>query len=226
MSLFALPRLLIVAALLSAGPLLAACQKQPPPAPTQAAPMSLSEVQSGLKRLGLYRGSVDGIMGPQTEAAIKAFQRQNRLAETGVRSPRMEQALRVALSDGSEGSTVAAAPTPQTSASGAPLSQARTLVRRSMWPASLEQIDLNGDGQMDVIAKAEWDSGLCGAQACSHMILINRGGGYEVVIDGLYAIQLTAQQSRTRGYRDLSGYAHGSVPFGAKWDGRTYQYSG
>lgn len=185
--------------------------------------MSLSEVQSGLKRLGLYRGAVDGIMGPQTETAIREFQRQNRLSETGVRSPKMEQALRVALADGSEnGATASALPPTQ---DAAPLSIATSLVRRSMWPATLEQLDLNGDGRMDVIAKAEWDSGLCGAQACSHMILINRGGGYEVVIDKLYAIQLTPTQRRTQGYRDLSGLAHGSAPFTIKWDGRTYQYS-
>lgn len=224
MPLMSLPRLLILATLALTGPMLAACQKQAPPtAATQAAPMSLSEVQAGLKRLGLYTGAVDGIIGPKTEAAIKTFQQQNGLPETGVRSPRMEQALRVALSDGAEnGATASALPQIQTAA---PLSLARSLVRRSMWPATLSEVDLNGDGKMDVIARAEWDSGLCGAQACSHMILINRGGGFETVVDNLYAIQLAPTNRRTQGYLGLAGFAHGSAAFSMIWDGRTYQYA-
>jgi len=35
------------------------------------------EIQQKLKNLGYYSGSVDGILGPQSVAAIKKFQRDN-----------------------------------------------------------------------------------------------------------------------------------------------------
>ncbi len=217
----------LTAVLMLCVPVLAACQKQPPPVATQAPAMALTEVQDGLKRLGLYSGAIDGDMGPQTVNAIRAFQRSNGMAETGVRSYEMEQALRVAIADGSEGTTYGAQTRPQAqssaAATGAPLSQARSLVRRNFWPATLSEVDLNDDGMMDVIAAAEYASGRCGAQACSHMVLINRGGGYEVAVENALAISLIASTRRTKGYRDLKGQAHGGVAFTAKWDGRTYR---
>ncbi len=45
---------------------------------------SVKTLQSKLKRWGYYSGSVDGIFGAQTEAAVKSFQRANRLEADGV----------------------------------------------------------------------------------------------------------------------------------------------
>ena len=55
----------------------------------QSAPVNLSEsqikqVQQQLKGAGLYRGSVDGEMGPETKQAISKFQQQHGLNQTGV----------------------------------------------------------------------------------------------------------------------------------------------
>ncbi|MFK7944605.1 MAG: peptidoglycan-binding protein [Paracoccaceae bacterium] len=216
-------RLAIYCLLVISAPLLLACQPTGgPTASTQAPVMSMTELQAGLKRLGLYKGAVDGISGPKTRAAIRAFERSNRMPETGQPSRDLELRLRVALNDGSEDG---AGPQAQ-QRSGASLTEARRIVRDQFWPAKLTEVDLNNDGLMDVIAAAEYSSRACGVQACSHMVLINRGSRYEVVVENALAVELTAAGSRTRGYRDLRGLAHGAVPFIAKWDGRKYAYSG
>jgi len=47
--------------------------------------MSQSDIQQAqqqLKAQGLYRGAVDGILGPQTEQALSQFQQQNGLPQT------------------------------------------------------------------------------------------------------------------------------------------------
>src|SRR5215469_4647328 len=54
--------------------------------PTQASePASQSQIlqaQQQLKSAGLYRGSVDGMMGPETQTAVMKFQREQGLPET------------------------------------------------------------------------------------------------------------------------------------------------
>lgn len=50
-----------------------------------ALPASQSQVQQAqeqLKSAGLYRGSVDGVMGPETQTALMKFQREQGLPET------------------------------------------------------------------------------------------------------------------------------------------------
>jgi murein DD-endopeptidase MepM/ murein hydrolase activator NlpD len=63
-------------------------------APAQAGPVAeVAAVQSALRSLGLYEGAVDGREGPQTAAAVRAFQRRNGLAADGVPGPRTRAAL-------------------------------------------------------------------------------------------------------------------------------------
>ena len=50
---------------------------------TQAASQSqIQQAQEQLKSAGLYRGSADGVMGPETQTALMKFQRQQGLPET------------------------------------------------------------------------------------------------------------------------------------------------
>lgn len=56
-------------------------------------PGQVRAAQQRLAELGYWPGSVDGIMGPRTRSAIKAFQEQQRLPETG----RLDEATRAAL---------------------------------------------------------------------------------------------------------------------------------
>ena len=43
---------------------------------------SVREVQIRLKRLGYYHGSIDGVMGPRTRSAIRAYQRDHAVARS------------------------------------------------------------------------------------------------------------------------------------------------
>lgn len=50
-------------------------------------------VQSCLRRLGHFNGPVNGNFGPMTEAAVKKFQRANRISDIGRVGPRTQAAL-------------------------------------------------------------------------------------------------------------------------------------
>jgi murein DD-endopeptidase MepM/ murein hydrolase activator NlpD len=50
-------------------------------------------LQVGLRKHGLYRGTVDGVLGPGTESALRKFQRQAGLAADGVPGARTRRAL-------------------------------------------------------------------------------------------------------------------------------------
>jgi murein DD-endopeptidase MepM/ murein hydrolase activator NlpD len=61
-----------------------------------AEPMGSSDVaalQIALRVRGFYSGTVDGIAGPQTRRAVRAFQRRAGLAADGVAGPRTRRAL-------------------------------------------------------------------------------------------------------------------------------------
>ena len=57
--------------------------------------MNLFEIQARLHALGIYTGRVDGMTGPQTKAAIRAFQRVNGLVDDGIAGPKTIAALSV-----------------------------------------------------------------------------------------------------------------------------------
>jgi peptidoglycan hydrolase-like protein with peptidoglycan-binding domain len=47
---------------------------------------TVRDIQTVLQRLGLYGGAIDGISGPQTQAAIKTYQQQRSLVVDGIPS--------------------------------------------------------------------------------------------------------------------------------------------
>lgn len=61
--------------------------------PSAPATIGVAEAQRRLRDLGLYRGAVDGLMGPGTRGAIRAFERDRGLSETGELSGRTAEAL-------------------------------------------------------------------------------------------------------------------------------------
>lgn len=78
-----------------------------------AAPVSLRQGSSGevvrqmqqkLKNWGYYNGSVDGIFGSATAAAVRYFQRQNGLTPDGVVGPATAAALGLTLENSGSGS--------------------------------------------------------------------------------------------------------------------------
>ena len=54
----------------------------------------VAEVQCLLRRAGVSPGGIDGMFGPLTQGAVKAFQRQARLDVDGVVGPHTWKALR------------------------------------------------------------------------------------------------------------------------------------
>lgn len=56
---------------------------------------AVQALQETLKGIGLYRGSVNGVFGSETEAAVKQFQQANRLTADGIVGPRTRAALPV-----------------------------------------------------------------------------------------------------------------------------------
>ncbi|MHB2027574.1 MAG: peptidoglycan-binding domain-containing protein [Acidimicrobiales bacterium] len=65
-----------------------------------SAPMSVSEAQTDLNELGESPAlAVDGISGPLTVAAIKAFQAKHNLTVDGILGPQTAAALRIALGE-------------------------------------------------------------------------------------------------------------------------------
>jgi len=53
----------------------------------------IAALQVGLRERGLYRGTVDGVLGPGTESAVRRFQRRAGLPANGVPGARTRRAL-------------------------------------------------------------------------------------------------------------------------------------
>jgi len=49
----------------------------------ELSPGMVRQVQTALQQQGLYNGSIDGIWGPQTQAAVQGFQQSHALSPTG-----------------------------------------------------------------------------------------------------------------------------------------------
>jgi peptidoglycan hydrolase-like protein with peptidoglycan-binding domain len=75
-----------------------------PAPPTQAAeltPDTIRSVQQTLAQSGMYRGHVDGVWGPGTQAGVRSFQRQHNIDATG----QLDQATLTAMNiTGTQGS--------------------------------------------------------------------------------------------------------------------------
>ena len=71
-----------------------------PTTPAVPPSASVKTLQQQLGQLNYYEGPVDGIMGPQTIAAIKDLQRQAGLPQTGTMTPATQAALARYLAHG------------------------------------------------------------------------------------------------------------------------------
>jgi hypothetical protein len=58
-----------------------------------SSPEMVRRAQTALKEQGYYEGQIDGIMGPRTASALRSFQRENKLPETGDLDPATAKAL-------------------------------------------------------------------------------------------------------------------------------------
>jgi len=123
-------RLNLAAALLALGALAAlpACSSPsytqtssaaPMPAAQELSPGMVRQVQAALQQQGLYSGAVDGIWGPQTQAAVQSFQQSHALNASG----RLNSATLAALNLPADNT---AAPAQQSSAAPPPADTANS----------------------------------------------------------------------------------------------------
>ena len=63
------------------------------------------QIQTKLKRWGYYNGSVDGIFGSKTLAAVKLFQKKNGLTVDGIAGPKTLAAMGITNTSNSSGTT-------------------------------------------------------------------------------------------------------------------------
>lgn len=71
----------------------------------QASQSEIQQAQQALKSQGLYHGAVDGMMGPETQTALKAFQRQHSLPQSAQLDQQTLDALNSGGSNGAAGMT-------------------------------------------------------------------------------------------------------------------------
>ena len=69
----------------------------------QAGQNQIMQAQQKLSAQGIYQGKVDGIDGPQTQAALRQFQGKNGLQQTGRLDRKTEQKLGLNAAGASEG---------------------------------------------------------------------------------------------------------------------------
>ena len=72
---------------------------------TYAATADIKQVQTKLKKWGYYTGSVDGVNGPQTIAAVKKFQKKYGLTQDGIVGPLTAKKMGINLNKTSSSST-------------------------------------------------------------------------------------------------------------------------
>lgn len=72
--------------------------------------MSIREIQQWLKDHGYDPGPIDGIDGPRTKAAVRAYQQANGLAVDGVAGPKTQAAMRGGAGTSAGAGTPAATP--------------------------------------------------------------------------------------------------------------------
>lgn len=61
----------------------------------------VKQAQEKLKSENLYKGRIDGVLGPETQHALKQFQQQNNLQQTGQLDDQTEQKLGITEQTGS-----------------------------------------------------------------------------------------------------------------------------
>lgn len=116
--------------------LLAAANETTKPATISSNALSIKEIQTALKKLGYLTGTVDGITGSKTEAAIKKFQKSNKLTADGVVGTATKNKLVAAASNTSttvKSSTTTASGTSQKTTSTAAASKSKGGVELLDW---------------------------------------------------------------------------------------------
>jgi peptidoglycan hydrolase-like protein with peptidoglycan-binding domain len=185
----------------------------------------VSRVQSALSRLGYYDGRIDGQLDRNTRQAIVSYRRERGLQINDQIDRQLVDSLERDLS----ASTVQAPyPTPYP-ASGRfePGNRlpggARALLDRRWRSYEGMQVDLDRDGDLDVIARAGQRTDDCRNYDCEYVVLENRRGDY-TEISAFVASDAAVLDRGTNGFSDIAYRLAGSQQQGVlRFDGRRYR---
>ena len=191
---------------------------------------AVSEMQQLLKNAGFNPGAVDGQFGPNTEAALKAFQKAKGLEVDGSCGPKTWAALRGTGSSAAPASTAPAStannPTLRKGASGAAVSQMQQLLKNAGFnPGAIDgQFGPNTEAALKSFQKAKGlvVDGICGPKTWAALgnssgtpVTPSPGGGKIPQVDG----KSTATGTLGTAYNDFLSKIRAGVTIDSKYSG-------
>ncbi len=120
----------------------------------------VSEIQQALSARGLYSGDIDGISGPQTDAAIRKFQSSVGIAPTGVASPDLLARLQLASSPSERTQSINRAPSIAAISTDPGVVKAVQTVLQDIGYGPLQADGILGEQTKAAIQRFERDNGL------------------------------------------------------------------
>lgn len=181
----------------------------------------IGQVQASLSELGYFSGRADGRMNRETQSSIISYRRDRGLPV----SDRIDRQLVASLRR-----DLARAPSPvsytswDSFGSGYSLpTGARAVLDRRWQNYEVMPIDLDRDGDLDVIARAVSGSNDCWSGDCRYVVLENRRGGY-TEISAFAASDTEVLGRSTNGFSDIGYRTAGSSQDSVlRFDGQRYR---
>lgn len=182
---------------------------------------TIGQVQASLSELGYFSGRADGQLDRETQSAIISYRRDRGLPVTDAIDQQLIDTLRRDLA---RAPSPVADPASDRFDSGYTLpAGARAVLDRRWRSYEGMTVDLDRDGDLDVIARAGQFSGDCRGGDCGYVVLENRRGVYTEI--SAFAASETRVLSRsTNGFSDIGYRVAGTSPGGVlRFDGSRYR---
>lgn len=182
---------------------------------------TIGQVQASLNDLGYLAGRADGRLDRETQSAILRYRRDRGLPVTDTIDRPLADSLRRDL---------AAAPSPVADRNPDRLDPgytlpagARAVLDRRWRSYEGMLVDLDRDGDLDVIARAGQGSDGCRGDGCGYVVLENRRGVH-TEIGAFAASETRLLDATTAGFSDI-GYRLGDTSQGGalRFDGNRYR---